>query len=118
MSGLKPDVAVLAAASFAGMATIANAQGLINVESQNRGFYIGLGVGPNFQETNHFRGGGIDSNTSYETGFAGVGSLGHAFGNGLRFEIEPGYRRNEVNEIAGGRSRAHHAVDADGECHL
>jgi hypothetical protein len=31
--------------------------------------YIGLGVGPNFQETNRFRGGGADSNTSYETGF-------------------------------------------------
>ena len=31
-----------------------------------------------------------------KTGFAGVGSLGYGFGNGLRAEIEGNYRTNDV----------------------
>jgi OmpA-OmpF porin, OOP family len=68
---------------------------------QSRGFYVGGGVGANFQEDNRFRGGGADSNASYDPGYVGLLNFGYALGNGLRVELEPGYRRNDVDSISG-----------------
>lgn len=78
-----------------------------NISAQNRGPYIGLGVGPNFQESSRVRGGGADATANYDTGFVGLGSLGYAFGNGLRLEVEPGYRRNELDTIGGVTAHGH-----------
>lgn len=72
-----------------------------NIEAQNRGPYVGLGAGVNFQERNHIRFDGVNDTTTYHAGYVGVASAGYALGNGLRFEIEPGYRRNNVDQVAG-----------------
>lgn len=65
------------------------------------GFYIGGGVGPNFLESNRFRRGGGNSTTSYDTGYAGTLAFGYGLGNGLRLELEPGYRNNAVDRVNG-----------------
>jgi outer membrane protein OmpA-like peptidoglycan-associated protein len=63
---------------------------------QNRGPYIGGGVGANFMSDNDYRGNGSDSKAKYDPGIAALLSGGYAFGNGLRLELEPGYRYNDV----------------------
>jgi OmpA-OmpF porin, OOP family len=65
---------------------------------REKGVYIGGGLGANFQEDNKFP---IGGSTSYNPGPVGVLSLGYALGNGLRLEIEPGYRYNDVDSIGG-----------------
>ncbi len=96
-----------AAAAISLMAGSALAQDLTNVEAQNRGFYIGLGLGANAQEDSRVRGSGTDSTASYDLGFVGLGSVGYAMGNGWRFEVEPGYRRNELDRIGGVAGHGH-----------
>jgi outer membrane protein OmpA-like peptidoglycan-associated protein len=70
---------------------------------RERGFYVGGGVGGNFQEDNKFTGSGTNSTTSYSAGPAGILNFGYALGNGLRFELEPGYRYNDADN--GGRTQ-------------
>ncbi len=41
-------------------------------------------------------------NTSFDTGFVGVGALGYGFGNGLRVELEGDYRYNGLSHYPGG----------------
>jgi outer membrane protein OmpA-like peptidoglycan-associated protein len=77
------------------------------IARQARGIYIGGAAGLNLQEDNRFRDAGTDSTTSYDPGFAGLLNLGYAFGNGLRVEIEPGYRRNGVDKINGAGGSGH-----------
>ncbi len=104
---------MIAAALWGAMAAGALAQQapeVSNVEAQNRGFYVGAGVGPNIQEDNRFTGGGADSTATYDLGYVGVLSLGYALGNGLRFEIEPGYRRNDADKIDGISASGHTTV--------
>lgn len=67
----------------------------------DHGFYIGGGVGANFQEQNRFRGGGADSNPNYDTGYLGLLNFGYALGNGMRYELEPAYRHNDLDKIGG-----------------
>ncbi|MDB5411503.1 MAG: hypothetical protein JWL84_6415 [Rhodospirillales bacterium] len=66
---------------------------------REKGWYVGAGLGANFQEDNHFALGA--SNTQYNWGPVGIASVGYAFGNSLRLEIEPGYRYNDVDKISG-----------------
>ncbi len=82
-----------------------------NVRAQNRGPYVGLGVGPNFQEFSHLSGGGADAGATYDTGFVGMASFGYALGNGLRFEFEPSYRRNELDQINGAPGHGHTTLE-------
>jgi outer membrane protein OmpA-like peptidoglycan-associated protein len=65
------------------------------------GFYIGGGIGANLEEDNRFRGGGTDATVSYGAGLTGIGTFGYSLGNGIRVELEPGYRNNEVDHING-----------------
>jgi outer membrane protein OmpA-like peptidoglycan-associated protein len=65
------------------------------------GFYIGGAAGANIEENNRFRNGGGNSTDSYDLGYAGTLSLGYGLGNGLRLEIEPGYRNNAVDRVNG-----------------
>jgi OmpA-OmpF porin, OOP family len=91
----------LAAALFAVSASVAMAQDSSVLNRQNRGFYIGGGLGANFPADNDFRRNGTDSKAKYDPGFAGILNFGYAYGNGLRVEVEPGYRYNDVDKING-----------------
>jgi outer membrane protein OmpA-like peptidoglycan-associated protein len=72
------------------------------------GLYVGAGVGANYREfttknipaTNT----GLDK-VSTLWGWAGVGSIGWGFGNGIRAEIEGNYRNNGARNMALGRVR-------------
>jgi len=91
----------LAAVLLAASATAALAQDSSVLNRQNRGFYIGGGLGANFLSDNDFRHLGTDTKTTYDPGIAGTLSLGYALGNGLRLELEPGYRYNDVDKVGG-----------------
>ena len=77
------------------------------------GLYIGAGAGVNFAPRStqlsdrklagelRALGVGTTLSTGSETGFVGVLSVGYAYGNGLRAEIEGNFRQNEI-----GRSNA------------
>lgn len=91
-------VSTLALAGAAAVST-AHAQSL-----PTNGFYVGAGAGLNWQERNRFRNGGGNSTDTYHMGFAGTMSLGYGLGNGLRVEVEPGYRNNRVDRMNGARS--------------
>lgn len=63
------------------------------------GLYLGAGAGINFANDLDLSGGNeLDS----DIGWAGIGTLGFRFGNGLRTELEGGYRFNdgEINGIS------------------
>ena len=79
------------------------------------GLYIGAGAGANYLQdltiksitypqqpipprTGSFPG----SNVTSSLGFIGVGSIGYGLGNGLRFEVEGGYRQNKLSGVQGG----------------
>lgn len=102
---------ILAAAVSSGSSQVALAQqpDTSVIERQNRGFYVGGALGGNFQEDNNFSGSRTNSTTSYNAGPVGLLNFGYALGNGLRFELEPGYRYNSVDSInngnAGGRTQ-------------
>jgi outer membrane protein OmpA-like peptidoglycan-associated protein len=75
------------------------------------GLYVGAGVGPDFQLNTKVKNlqvgagvlGGLSTSgeQKYSTGFAGVGSLGWGFGNGLRAEVEGNYRNTRGNGYTG-----------------
>ncbi|MGG5824090.1 outer membrane beta-barrel protein, partial [Falsiroseomonas sp. HW251] len=73
---------------------------------QVRGIYVGGAIGWNWLDsadvtttfpTNPARSG--SGNTKFDVGFAGVGSVGWGFGNGLRAEFEVNYRNNDVDSM-------------------
>jgi outer membrane protein OmpA-like peptidoglycan-associated protein len=81
--------AFLTAASAAAMA------------QQTTGLYLGLGGGANWARDAEFEGGGINTEAEYDTGWAGIGAIGYGFGNGLRLELELGYRTNDIDSVQG-----------------
>ncbi len=68
---------------------------------QTSGLYLGLGAGANFARDADISGPGINTQAEFDTGWAGIGSVGYGFGNGLRLELELGYRDNDVDGIQG-----------------
>lgn len=96
----------VAAVSLGCAAEAASAQDGLFAPTSTPGFYVGAGVGANVMEDNRFRGTGSNATDSYSTGIAGIGSFGYAFGNGIRLELEPGYRNNAVDKINGAESRS------------
>ncbi len=77
------------------------------------GLYIGAGAGANFVQDTKISAAAYPARTigdpniggrsfRYDTGFVGVASIGYGLGNGLRFEIEGGYRTNDVSQVRGG----------------
>jgi hypothetical protein len=70
-----------------------------------QGVYVNLGAGyglaPNISATppSSFAGSGFQ--LQRDGGFVGLGSLGYAFGNGFRLELEGNYRRNDLNGLSG-----------------
>ncbi len=59
------------------------------------GPYIALGAGYNILQSSSFDGG----RQSYDGGWAGLGSFGWGFGNGLRLELEGFYRTNDTDAV-------------------
>jgi opacity protein-like surface antigen len=66
------------------------------------GPYVGLGVGPNFLNDASTTGPTGTHSADFDTGFAGIGTLGYKFDKNWRTEFELGYRRNEVSNVSGG----------------
>jgi len=91
---------MIAAAALSAASASAFAQDVSAPQTQH-GFYIGGGGGANFQEQNRFRGGSADSEVDYSAGYLGLLNFGYAMGNGLRAELEPAYRHNDVDKIGG-----------------
>ncbi|MBB4267562.1 OmpA family protein [Roseospira visakhapatnamensis] len=65
------------------------------------GFYVGLNGGLNLNDSGDFDFRTLGGDLDVDPGFVGLGALGYAFGNGLRVELEGGYRQNGVTEWSG-----------------
>jgi opacity protein-like surface antigen len=82
---------------LAAVSTLAVALGSAPVSADETSLYIGAGAGLNFlNDLDLSAGGDVDT----DLGWAGIGALGFRFGNGLRTELEGGYRFND-GDIAG-----------------
>jgi len=74
---------------------------------QPSGVYIGAGAGFNWLQdsdvnsNNQLRDVIGTGSVSFDYGFGGVLSVGYAFGNGIRVEVEGSYRYNSVSGISG-----------------
>ena len=85
----------LAAGLFIGLAGAASA-------AEQTGPYIGLGVGPNCLNDASTTGPTGTKSAEFDTGIAGVATLGYKLDKNWRTEFELGYRRNEVSSVSGG----------------
>jgi outer membrane protein OmpA-like peptidoglycan-associated protein len=63
------------------------------------GPYVGIAGGGSFLNDISPNGGGADVKSQYQNGYVGLGTIGWNFGDGLRAEIEGGYRRSDVNGV-------------------
>lgn len=90
--------ALIAAAVVA--APLAIAPGAVQAQALN-GVYLGAGAGVNWltETSSNFGGGKVKSDG---VGIAGVGSIGYAFGNGLRVELEGNYRYQPIKFATAG----------------
>lgn len=86
--------ALLATALLASASSAALAQ-------QTSGLYLGLGGGANWARDADLSGAGINTEAQYDMGWAGIGTVGYGFGNGLRLELELGYRDNDIDSVNG-----------------
>jgi len=84
--------ALMAAALVA--APLVAAPGTVQAQ-RLEGVYIGAGGGINWMTDTNIRSPGTGTISS-DVGFVGLGSVGYAFGNGVRLELEGNYRYNTV----------------------
>jgi len=71
-------------------------------EMRPMGVYLSIAGGGNFTMDSDFDGPGIPQSTvQYDPGFAVLGALGYAHGNGVRTELELGYRMNDLDVTTG-----------------
>ncbi|MBL8702561.1 MAG: OmpA family protein [Alphaproteobacteria bacterium] len=91
--------ALLAATLLTAVSGPAFAQGY----QHPKGFYVGAALGGNFLTDSDLTNSGssINNQAEYKIGPAGALSLGWAFGNGLRTEIEGAIRHNNVDKVSG-----------------
>ena len=66
-----------------------------------KGFYLGAGLGANWTRDTDIIGIGTNLKADFDAGWVGALGLGWAYGNGVRSEAEIGYRRNDLDSIAG-----------------
>lgn len=62
-------------------------------------FYTSLGGGINILQDSEVEGTGINRDVDFDSGWAGIGSVGYHFASGFRTELELGYRDNDVDGI-------------------
>jgi len=77
--------------------TLARPSGAASVAD---GWYIQGGGGANWQTGGDIKVGGSTPDTDFNTGWMGSFSGGYAWRNGLRLELEFGYRENDIDTIA------------------
>ena len=77
------------------------AAGAADNAASDKGFYVGAGIGPNWTRDSGITGTGINVDADFGTGWAGALTVGHAYGNGVRSEIELGRRSNDLDSISG-----------------
>jgi outer membrane protein OmpA-like peptidoglycan-associated protein/outer membrane protein W len=78
------------------------------------GLYIGAGAGLNLLEPEQLHGLGAllphgyagHPKFSFDAGVAAIGSIGYGLGNGLRFEVEGGYRNNAIDRVGGAATKS------------
>jgi OOP family OmpA-OmpF porin len=63
------------------------------------GPYAGIAGGGSFLNDISPNGAGTDVKSQYQNGYVGLGTIGWNFGDGLRAEIEGGYRRSDVEGV-------------------
>jgi OOP family OmpA-OmpF porin len=85
---------LLAATMLLSVPCLAHAQNI-------SGLYVGAGAGINFLQDEHIKGNSLPGHAAglrpeYQPGWAGVGSAGYGFGNGMRLEVEGNYRTNHL----------------------
>jgi OmpA-OmpF porin, OOP family len=80
---------MLLAATILALPVVARAQPI-------QGVYIGGSFGANFLEQETVRNVGPVNQLNFQTGYAGLGSVGYGFGNGVRLEVEGSYRFNHI----------------------
>jgi len=67
------------------------------------GVYLGVGAGWNGPRDSDWEssfGAAIRGENTFENGWAAIGQIGYRFGNGVRLEVEPGYRDNDNDEAS------------------
>ncbi len=78
--------------------------GALSYEGANaasKGPFIGIMGGANFAGDQDVSGLRINRSVDTDTGWAAVPSIGYRYNNGLRTELELGYRKNDVDSISG-----------------
>jgi OmpA-OmpF porin, OOP family len=65
------------------------------------GPYAGISGGGQWLNNISPRGGGADVKSQFDGSYVGLGTVGWNFGNGIRAEIEGGYRRSDVSGVRG-----------------
>lgn len=94
---MKRSVQVVLGASALALAAATPA-----LAEQKQGPYIGLGgiyVIPQDSNTDQNPGATLDGDIEWDDGWGTLGSLGYAWGNGLRTELELSYRDNNASSI-------------------
>ncbi|HAK62031.1 MAG: outer membrane beta-barrel protein [Pseudomonadota bacterium] len=68
-----------------------------------KGPFVGIMGGANFTDDQDISGTGVGINRSVDTdtGWAVLPSIGYRYGNGVRTELELGYRTNDVDSLSG-----------------
>ncbi len=65
--------------------------------SAEEGFYVGLGGGANHVHNDKVNNGAGNNSVEFDWGWAGLGTVGYKYDNGLRSELELGYRKNNAD---------------------
>jgi hypothetical protein len=79
---------------FLALSALAMVLSIDAAKADEPGLYLGAGAGINFANDLDLSGGNeLDS----DIGWAGIGTIGVRLGNGLRSELEGGYRFNDGN---------------------
>lgn len=71
----------------------------VGLSTASAQMYISGNLGAVFLEDSDFDADGLSGEFSFDTGFGATVGLGHEYGNGLRTEIELGYRSNDFDEV-------------------
>jgi OOP family OmpA-OmpF porin len=69
--------------------------------AQSSGYYVGAGLGLALQRDADVSGSGVSASVGTDPGWVGMLSVGHAYGNGFRTEIEASFSRAGVDSVSG-----------------